>query len=526
MQTVIAAIAAGASVLGVLYANLPHRGIRWGARGQAIAAAGLLPAFIVATIAGLALFLLCLPTVRPFAPGLTLGWGVLIGTVLGLLALVESAQTLAQDGWVARSAGLLSLACLGPAATLLLFHGYPTDALLGCALGAVMVAAISLGVRGDRPAIDGMLVFALATATLVGASRIGIAHFPRSSPEAVAGGYWALPMLLVMAGTLAVVLIPNGWRERWQASQAIAFGLVASAVAVAVAVVLQWKVLPGLVWTLPLYGLLTFAFLLWAGKREEGAGRPTAFASAAGFLILAIAAAGFIRLGGYGESLILATALPLIAMAFLGRPRANEPLTEALGIGGATVLALLVLSRVLQEQVGPEWALDFQTQYNLFALLLGSSAGFAFLAFARQPLEQLTSTPDRRAGILAWLIVRTLLLAIFIAGIPLAVTVLWGVKAVSALLAGLLIGNLLWMVLAAWTTGTERAMAIAAAPQVLSLAAALFTVQFAPLLLGWQAHRPQKLVLVGVLAVCVVLWVITDLVGRRITEGSVPDETP
>jgi len=142
MQTVLAAVAAGAAVLGLIFANLFPEAVPRRTRWRVLTAGELRPALVLAAVSAVVLFLLTLPSTKPFSPGLTLGWGILIGAVLGLYALFEASGSVAGQSGGVRTAGLLSAAALGPAAILLIFRGYPNQALMGCAIGAVLVAAI------------------------------------------------------------------------------------------------------------------------------------------------------------------------------------------------------------------------------------------------------------------------------------------------------------------------------------------------------------------------------------------------
>lgn len=528
MQITLATIAAAVSILGLAFANLsPQSGPR-GARWQALISVGLhhLAAFTAFWI--VVLFLFTVPSSRPFAPGLSLGWGFLIGAILGLYAIFEAAGNMEGDGWVARSVGLLSAACLGPSLILLIFRGYPNEALMGCAFGAVLVAAIWSSIlrllyaerttekRDTLSCYRGVEIFAVATVVVAAGARLGIDHFPRSAPAALGGGYWVLPALLLAASALAVIVLSSDRQDRLRRWLILADGLVAAAIAVVLTAVLQVKLLPELAWEVPLYGLLAFGFLLSVLIQAESttesdqAPRPTVLAFGALLIALTLAAVAFKRLHGYGEALALVAALPIVAVAYLGRERSREPVAESLALGGLTMVVLLMLYRVFLEKAGRGWALDFQQHYDYLAVILGSSACFGLLAFTMQGMERVIGAIGAGAIRLRALMARTALLGLLVAVVPLALAAVWGVKAVGGFLAGLVVAEAIWMMLSAWVVGKERGQVLAAAPHIYFIGTALVAIQFSPLVLALELTRAHKLIIVAIITVAAIIWVLAD----------------
>lgn len=529
MQNILAVITAGASVLGLVYANLPRRNMPRSSRWRAMTAAGLRPLLIFTVCWLLVFFLLTTPTFPPFSSGLTLGWGFLIGGILGLYAFVAASGEMPDR--YARTVGLLSAAALGPALILLIFHGYPNEALVGCALGAVLVGAIasstlrplaanSDGAEADaRSAYRGVEVFALLTTAIAAGTRLAIEHFPAPANAPVYGGYWAFPVLMVMAGTLAVILLSYERPGKWQRWSALLNGIGAAAVMVILTAVLQVKLLPALAWQLPLYGLLAFGFVLAVFMRERQAEegedfRPVTLAFAAVLLALVVVAVAFQQLQGYGEALALLPALLLVAVTYLGYARRSEPVGESLAVGGVSVVLLLMLYRLFLETTGRGWRLDFQQQYDLFSLLLGAGACFGLLAFAARGMARAQQVADAGKSSLRVLLARTVLLGIFVTAAPVALAAVWGVKSVGAFLAGLVVGEAVWMLLAAWTVGKERAHVLMVAPHLFFVAAALIAVQFSPLAISADFSRMTKLAILGAITLGILIWVFIDAIGR------------
>jgi len=526
MQTVLAGVAVAAAALGLVYANLAPQEGRGGSRLQALVGAGLSSLWPFCALWIAVLFLLTTPTAAPFSRGLTLGWGFLIGAVLGLYALYEAYGSFRGPDWHARAVGLFSAAALGPAAILLVFRGYPTEALTGCALGAVLLAAIGAGIlrpsyvasppdrREARAAYRGLEVFALLSVTVAAGARLGLDHFARLAPGAVEGGYWAFPALAMAATALMLILLAGEVSIKWLEDTDLTWQ--AGLFVVALTGLLQGRVLPGLGWELPLYGVLGLVVVLYAlssaGKADEE--RPVVLAFGAVLLALAVATLAFKSLHGYGEALALLAAAPVAAVAYLRAERAREPLAESLTFGAATLCLLLALYRVFLETAGRGWAMDFQSHYDYLCVLLGVGACFGLLAFASQGVESVRRARAHGKSGIALLMARTTLLGVVIAAVPVVLTAVWGVKAIGGFLTGLVIGEATWMLLAAWVVGEERQKVLAAAPHVYFLAAALLATQFAPQVLALELTRAHKIALVAVITVVAVGWILADALGR------------
>jgi len=570
MATILAVIAAVAAVVGLVYAYVSPQEVPRRTQWKALLTGELRPVLALAAGATVALFLLSLPSGKPFSPGLTLGWGVLIGGLVGLYAWFEASGSFAGEAASARTVGMLAAAALGPAAALLIFRGYPNEALMGCAGGAVLVAAIGWaivrpredgigareprseerGVRsenGDRVAAEaaptgtgrGLEVFALATAAVCAGCVLAILHFPRAHPGHVWGGYWVLPALAMAAAALAVAVVAGaGPSGRWGP---LLRALAPGAVVVVLVGALGSKLLPKLDWDLPLYGLVAIGFIvamlaqlelgpdaspadgsrLSCGPSKRHCARPVGLTFAAVLLTLATVAVAFKRLHGYGECLALLAGLPVAAVTYLGSGRGRDSVTGPIAMGAAGILLLMTLNRLFVEQVGTSWALDFQQHYDTFAVVLGIGACFALMAFAARGVQQ--GRAGRPPGTQ---IPRAIFLGLAVGLVPLVLAALWGAKAVNAFLIGLVFAQATWMLLAAWTVGEERRMVLVGAPQVLCTAAILVAIQLGPHVLELELSRGVKLIIAAAIMLAAIIWVLVDSRRRLPAEGEGGDGTP
>lgn len=541
MATILAAIAVGVNVLGLAYANLsPQVGPR-STRWRSLLSPPVRPVLVLAAIAIVVVFALTLPTGSPFSPGLTLGWGILIGGLLGLYALFEAGGSFEGRDWNARVVGLLSAAGLGPSAVLLVFHGYPNEALTGCALGAILVPAVGNSLLrpalaacsdDDRPSANGdrgVEVYALAVAAIVAGMRLGIDHFPRADPGHTNGGYWALPAVLLAAETLTIILL-SGIRERRPLRWPILLcGGAAGAASVVVTAVLKVKLLPELAWELPLYGLLVYGFVVTLlvhaqESADEGQSRPVALAFGAVLLVLAVVAIAFRRLQGYGEALALMAGLPVVAVPYLSGARTRRPVAESIAMGAFAVLLMLTLNRLFLERAGRGFMLDFQEHYDYLAVVLGIGACFGLLAFASRGIEQAREALTTGRGRPGSQMARTAFLGLVAAAVPLVLAAIWGMKAINAFLIGLVFAQATWMMLAAWVVGEERERALAGAPQVYFVGAILVAIQLAPRILALDLMRGQKLLIAGLATAVAVIWIVADAWGEAWRKGAGADE--
>ena len=526
MYMILSFIAVVASLLGLAYANLHPRGVPGRVRCRALLSPSLRPVLISCLLTLAALVGATIPAHRPWSEGMQLGWGLLIGGLLALYALYEAAGGAQGADWSPHAVGLLSAAALGPAAALLIFRGYPSEALLGMALGAAALCALAVAVTrpaewdGEEPAPPrlhpaSLELFAVATIVCaVGTRRAGGHQFPGADHA-----YWAVPSLLLSAAALVLILPAGDWRpplRRWFLPGA---GLLAGVAVVVLAGVLRAKLLPGLSWLVPLGGLLALAFslaaLLWEDQAGEEEPRPVALAFGAVLLALVVSTGAFRTLAGFGQMLAVLAALPVVGVAYLSRSRPREAPGAALAWGAFHVLLLLALYRVFLELVRHTGALDFQRHYDLLGVVLGASTLFALLTFT-DLAGRSASVAKRLGSPRSWAdLGRAVLWGVLLAATPLLLLLAWGPRCAAAYLAGLVVSAVIWVLLVAWTTGETRVRLRAGAPGLFLAATVLVAAQFAPLVQEVEFSRIAKVLVVGAVVVGLVLGLLLAARGQR-----------
>ena len=531
MLLTLSGIAACVFLVGLLYSMLAAGRVGWRQGGTTIREAQVawLPwVALLVLAAGVAMML----PARTATTGYSAAWGMLIGGSLTFLAFWFSAIQARAERHAGDAVAFLSVGGLGVAVVLLLFRAAPQDALTGCALGAIVLSALFCGVLrvyspdSVPPLYRGIEMYGLAVLALVAGVRLGMLHFP-GVPTATAGGYWAFPLLLLSAGVLGAILFSSDrpgslLRRRPWISATIAGGIM-----VGVTVVMQLRLLPRLDWQVPLYGLLAFGVILAFLLQEEhhlpvSRFRPMALTFGLVFLTLAVVMLAFRRLAGYGEALTLLPVLLLVAVSYLRADAVQRPLAAALGVGGFTLLLLFTVARLLISGTGPSILLDFQRHYDMLTLIIGVGAALGVMGYMTQHLV-LEQADGLRARLPAWsAALRTLLLLVMMGVAPLAILSFFGVRSLLAYLLGFAIGEIIWLALAAWSSGHERLRVLLAAPHVYLLTAMIAAVQFAPAVLALDLSRTQRVTMVIIIAALAILWVLLDtlLHARDKQEGA------
>jgi hypothetical protein len=513
MQTMLALVTLAASAIGLVYSvlTLPPEGRRelW----RRLLARELRPWLGPVLLLGVLGALATLPSLRPFTPGMPLGWGLLLGLLLGFWCL---ARTLAEPAPAGTGllVGLLAGVAAGGSLVLLLFRGNPTDALVGWALGSLFVAGGTLAWR-LRPEITapythgarGAELGALLTIAVAAGTRLGIAHFPRPMPEAAAGGYWVVPSLLLAAAALALIIGDGLWPAAWRARRDTLDGVGAAAVMVLGVGALQARLLPDLMWTVPLWGGLIGGLIVLTLQREArqtppDSWRPQALVLCGLLGVLAITVLTFRTLQGYGEALAALPLLVLVASLRLRAPHPDDDTPGILGMGIASTLLLFILLHLFRETAGLGVRLDAQIHYDLLALILGLLPWLSLQTLLPGPVASWGSAMSRLA-----------LLGIGVAALPLTLGVLWGARAEGHSLLGMLVSGVAWSGEVARYPGPARARLLQAAPFLLLLGAGLVAIQFTPLLQALTLTRIHRVALVGLFTVGAVLW--TFIAGYR-----------
>lgn len=417
METVLTWIAlvvgAAGAVLVVMLGHSDAQNAR--ARGDWTAA-------IVTVVITAILFLVTLLSEPPFALGQRLGFGILIGGLLGAGAGIYSARVFGRSLWKSgvAAAGLPSIALLGTSLVLLIFPSYPQPALGGFIIGSLVAAVIFRLALAESSVME---VYALSSAVLSGTVLLSIFRFTDTALRF----WWRAPLVILAAAIIAHIASAAFAREDkklWMPAFA------ASVITLGLAGVFAWKVFPD--WALfyvAAAGIGTFAIVAWLTAVNPIS---TSAASVATLAVVAFSVIGFRLLGGFGVGIGLIAAWSIL-LPSLAAIRRDEPELEETAPGPAksVIYAMFIGAGVLfyrlylEEYAGNLRGFDIRAHYTFVALALGTVFPFVLMSFF----------PINRKGII-WRSIGAAAAGFFAAVTPLVVLVLWGFRATLGFLAG------------------------------------------------------------------------------------------
>jgi hypothetical protein len=488
------------------------------------------PLFLLAgAAAALLLFLLTLPSRPPFAPGGRLGVGVLIGAVSAALVAWGLRR---REGAAAPLgiAGVLGAALVPAALVMLIYRGDPWDALMGILLGqGVLLLFPEASVRaGEEGAAAGRIgLFLGASATAVAGVLLAISRYEDfHTPERLALGtklWWSAPLLVlaaVVAGALVAALV-----VRTPAQRALV-GLLVGAVLLALfgaRFPRYWPLmLP------PAAGYVTGALLVALAATVESDRRRALSALLGALLVLILLIAAYRLQAGLGIALA-ALGFAGAAVALPGGDGAAEasssPQPGAAFLAGLQLLALGALFRVFYAAQDLESTSIYLTaHYVLIGLVAGClmPIGLGLLARATARDDDGQASGGSAPGSLyqsdPWL--TPLAQGIATVALPLAMLLLWGLKAAAGVVLGLVVGQaflLLLLLLEGDRPSSPSGRAAVAAPVAPVLLVAVIAIQLLPPLAPFteELTRVQRGAALLALVALVPLWAVWERLRQR-----------
>ncbi|HOQ29357.1 MAG TPA: hypothetical protein PLH36_11520, partial [Armatimonadota bacterium] len=458
-----------------------------------------------------------------------------------VMASGEPAPAALQLAAICGAVGLLSLGVLPLAVAALLFSTGIIDALLGVALGSVLTALLArLGYAFHAETAPGapdgatFQSWAIYLATLAGALAFGFYHFPPT--QALAR---AVPLGLGAVIILAVVAAAGLFGAARTPARAFAgTGVLATVVLALLAPITLPRWVPeGGAACIVLLGIGTgLQGALLAASFPPGKGGTGESAGVAALMILGLYVMAFDWLRGYGVGLALAGAWAagsggLAALCWRDLVRASalrwqrpasdesaDPAPVALFLHQLLAVGLLaLLFRLFLERYRP---LATDLSLTVHFTFVGLVAGALIPLWIAESLERraayvrLASAPAVRGTAVCAGLLAAAGIAFWAVGAPAAVGIVWGMRSLVGLLAGLLVAGVFLL----FPRG-ERGKGIGAQASLLAtVLIALATVQLAHLLepLG-VLHREVRVTVLGVFAV---LAVLSMLLGQWSARGA------
>lgn len=458
-------------------------------------------------------FLATIPSAPPFAPGMRLGIGYLVGGAAGLamlcLALMAQAKRIADRpaaGLYLMASGL-GLVLLGVTPLYAFLYGYPNDALIGFALGAVLVNVLTRVLGGPERALDW---FGLVAVVVAASQFLGVQHF-----EAAARLNRDCGLLVASAGLVGLLVAAELSGQKWLDRDRPIIPLVSSGIAF----ILSLLLLHLIPFTMPsLRGSLTVAdltivtgaisgvLLLWFLYSTTHTGNGAARALGASLLALLLLTLGYKLLAGYGISLALLTILSLAGCVLGLTYAADGDAAAPLHLAARGLLAILQLAagvlvfRLFLSHLAPRYTLDLEQQFVLIGLLVGLGAALLLAGLrAQRPALTVPATA------------LTLFAALLALLIPSLIYMVWGDKAIAGLLLGLVGSQFFALYLFLTGPVTWPQQSVAPWALLLTLIAAQFMRALAPL---GDLPRADKAWLVVGMGGLTIAWLLWDVVFR------------
>ncbi|MDO8587236.1 MAG: hypothetical protein Q7T82_09370 [Armatimonadota bacterium] len=450
-------------------------------------------------------FLLTRPVEEPFSPGQRLGWGALIGGLLGALAGLGSTRLITNTPWKSAIASVAScsLALLGTTVTLLIFKDYPQPALAGFVIGAVIAGALF---RSALPASTDIEVWTLTTVALAATVTLGVFHYD-NSPERF---WWRAPLM-----TLAVVIIAQfAAASTAREGRKVAIpATLASVITLGLMAVMSWRLFPDWsVFMVALAGVITFALVGWLASTAASSIRASAVAAVA---VVALSAFAFRQLGGFGVGIALlagwAVVLPAAAASRSAGSK-DEPSNPSRALVYAMFIGVgVLLLRLFLETYSPGLAgLDLRSHYTFVTLAIGVI--FPFLLVSFFPILPDHGTAGRGVGAAS--------AGLFAAAAPLVIALVWGMKPALGFVIGTVAAEVfvLFLCLGAISSNERRFMESATLALTAQVSAVLLSGLVLPLSEGTRFTR--ILVLAIALALAAIWAAISALLAHRpVREG-------
>ena len=447
----------------------------------------------------------------PFSPGQTMGFGFLIGGVLGSLAgllalrLVTSGEASRERRLAQQS--MMFFALFSVSLTYLIFSGNPHWALMGFAIGTVMSAILHAYVQNSTSNAGSLIEnWAVFGVTIAAGILLAMGHFNQHALRM----WWTIPILLavtvLVAGYIGTEIGSIG-RRGYALAASISILLVLGLSAIyAGKIVKSWDLLAVVAVGLIVAGIIA-CISSTIGCREEYADRLSA-SSISIFLLVAFVVAAFKLWSGLGIAMGLIAAWS-VAILFPGSSEDNDSSMSSGLTGALTVGLVILLFRLFSGSYQHDLRfLDLQIHYTFIGALLGIL--FLFLALAQ--LMKHTSGDGRRLAVIC-------AVGFVAASAPKLLYMIWEIKAVLGLLFGLSVGVMVLYILRMAINDRENVNG-GHGVALLGIGSSLTAIAFIRPLMELDLTRATRIwVLVASVAVIVLWSIVTFVLSTRRPAG-------
>lgn len=477
---------------------------------------------------------------EPFSLGQSLGLGFLMGGITGAAACILSFRFDALTAtagsvrtWYLTAHSMAFWSLFGVSLTYLIFRGNPQDALMGFAIGVAMAAILRSLVQGLRPLVcdTHIQVWSIFAITIAAGIIFAVNHFDETTLRM----WWPLPIL--MATTICVcgyigteIGSSRSLNTRPGASYALS-ALVGSVLVIGLSAIYSWRIVTD--WQLLIVtavGVAIAALIAWlaAGSVRDNT-QPGALdtASLSVLLVAGLFVATFRIWSGFGAVLGLLAAWPIILPSLALRRDLREQVDYVAGEPAAVPKSLItaaifglaiVLFRLFIELYRSDLGTaDLRIHYTFVGAILGVVFPFVLAS----SFFRLRNDGDPRANRADFpLTAGVILLGLIAAASPLALFMIWQIKAVMGLLFGFVAAEaiLYLLLLLQLTLPLDwRQKSIADSTMgLLIIGAELIALQFIRPLLLVEVTRATQIWALVIAAGIVICWIVlSGFIARR-----------
>lgn len=456
----------------------------------------------------------------PFSPGQSLGFGFLIGGVIGAVAIMLTSRLrtiTAESPARVKGLAMLSVALLGllgVSTAYVLFDGNPQDALIGFSIGAAMAAILGYYARESEepsPAVS-IEAWALFAIGLAAAVWLSVEHFNVSALRS----WWPLPILMAatvcIAGYIGVEVGATRLGERFR-SPGLLSTLVAAILVLGLSAVYSWRIVSTwqLLWVaaagIGVAGLA--AWLLAALQRAEAGPGKLEIAVLLVLLVTAFAVVAFKLWSGLGIAVGLIAAWTAV-LGSAGPVRESDSPTLPYSHTPILLLSLatvILLFRVfVQEYRFTVGGGDFRIHYTFVGAMLGAVTPFLFVS----SLSRLRDSDGERR-----LISSVALIGLASALAPIVLFLIWDIKVVTGWIYGS-VAAVAFLLMARMASVADDALARCTSVALLVAGAQLTAIQFVAPLSELDLTRAARIWILGAaVALAIVGLVITGILSAR-----------
>lgn len=466
---------------------------------------------LLAAIITIALGAVAMLRQPPFSTGQSLGYGVLIGGLVGTAAILACARL---SGTITRTRQLAALCVcfsglIAASVAYVLFSGNSEWAMLGVGAGAVLcgILGLAFGSGSTESRLSG--IFCVYTLTTSAAVIFAVHHFS----QAALRFWWPIPILLgATIGLAAFVGIAvgalTGGQDKPGRSSALS-ALVASLVVIGLSAIYAWRIVHQwqLLWVVAA-GIGAAAIVAWVASscaRTEDKALAKQMAAACAVLAIALVVVSFKLWAGFGIAIgLLSVWAVLIPLYGLAKDQESSKLSGAAvnAVGGlAYLVASVLLFRLFLELYRSDLGgSDLRIHYTFIGAILGVlTPGILSI----RPLRETGGPWSKTLGIA--------FVGLVAAAAPVALLLVWEIKAVMGFVFGLTAALALCY---ADSLDNARRMQVEAS---LALGSALAAVVFVNPLLQFEMTRGSRIVVLGAVLVVTIAWVLVSgaLSGRK-----------